>query len=315
MTSPATPHLTEKSGLKRRPPQQTVAETVDRSSLFLKERGIPSFRLDARLIAAFVLGRSDVDVTLMSDRPVTKREAERIEALVRRRAAGVPTAYLVGKKEFWSLALSVDERVLVPRPETELLVSETISAASLLRKDDPRILEIGTGSGAVSLALAAELPRAVIVSTDISTGALTIAAANVAAHGMEGQIDLRRGNLYDALLPGESFDVIVSNPPYLTARELSEGPPEIRYEPRRALLGGADGLSVIRRLVAGAPVHLAPGGRLIIEIGAGQGEAVSALMEGTPGLAFSHVSNDLAALARAAVAVRTLSGGDTCSRR
>jgi release factor glutamine methyltransferase len=294
-----------KDSLNHPASRTVVTDVVAHVSLSLKMSGIASHLLDAQLITACALGLTKSDLYLHPDHPVDPQQVSKIAALAERRAAGTPIAYITGNKEFWSLDLCVDERVLIPRPETELLVQETLLAAGHLTGKHPRMLEIGTGSGAVSLAVLLELSDLEIVVTDISADALSVAAKNFELYGVAGRIEARHGDLYGAVGPGELFDLIVSNPPYLTTQELKQASPDVRSEPPAALLGGDDGLDLVARLITGAPGSLAPEGRLVLEIGATQAEAVRDTIERTPGLIFSHIARDLAGNPRVAVAKRS----------
>jgi len=282
----------------------TIGTLITRVSRFLKQNGVESYHLDARLIVAHSLGLEPIDIFKGTDLPVDPAHEEAALSLMRRRASGVPVAYITGKKEFWSLSLSVDERVLIPRPETEILVEESLTAARLLPKE-LTILELGVGSGAVSIALAVELTHARVVSTDISSQALAVAEANVSLHGLNDRITLRRGNLFEAIGNDDRFDLVVSNPPYLTDGEMKALPPDVAAEPGSALSGGSDGLSVIRCMVAVASGYMSPGGFLIFEIGAGQEDATGRLIENTDGLSFSHTRRDYAGKPRVVVAKHT----------
>ena len=202
------------------------------------------------------------------------------------------------------MSISVDERVLIPRPETEILVEESLAAARSFTKD-MTILELGTGSGAVSIALAMELVHARIVSTDISSQALSAAEANVSIHGLKDRIVFRRGDLFEAIEPDDRFDLIVSNPPYLTDEEMKGLSPEVGAEPKEALRGGENGLAVIERIVAAAPDYLTIGGFLIFEIGAGQQDAARQLIERTNGLSLSHTRRDYAGNPRVVITKHT----------
>jgi release factor glutamine methyltransferase len=201
--------------------------------------------------------------------------AKRFLRMAGRRAAGVPLAYLTGRKEFWSLLFRVGPGVLIPRPETELLVEKTVGFASGRRKS---LLDLGTGSGNIAVALARELPLARITATDISVRALRIAKANAASTGCPG-IRFVRSDLFSAFgRPGPRFDIIVSNPPYIGRQEWAGLPADVRdREPRRALVGGFRGTEFTERLVREARRFLNPRGRLLLEFGAGQEEAVRAM--------------------------------------
>jgi release factor glutamine methyltransferase len=223
--------------------------------------------LDAQLLLAHVLAVPRAQLKshpeAVADRPHSQRYLE----LLGRRAAGEPLAYLTGYKEFWSLPLKVTPAVLVPRPETELLVER---ALALCTARTARVADLGTGSGAVALALASERPQWQLLATDVSAEALAVARANAAALGLT-QVEFRLGD-WLAPLAGAHFDLLVSNPPYVAADDPALA--ALRHEPHLALTAGADGLACLRLLVRGAPQHLLPQGWLLLEHGAAQGEDV-----------------------------------------
>lgn len=243
-------------------------------------------RLDAELLLAHVLDATRAGVIARDERELTPEQQGDFEQLLARRLAGEPLAYLTGTKEFWSLKLEVTPDVLVPRPETELLVEWGLS----LRPS--AVLDVGTGSGAIALALARELPGVAIVATDLSPAALAVAARNAVAHRLE-RVRFEQANLF----PVEGrFDLIVSNPPYV-----AEGDPhlaDLKFEPALALTSGRDGLDALRALVAGAPQYLRPGGWLLVEHGATQGAAVRALFAAA-GFGAVETRRDFAGLERA----------------
>ncbi len=261
------------------------------------DAGNPSPRLDAQVLLAHVLDCDRVSLYTNFDKPLKEEELRQYRELIRRRLAGEPTAYLIGEKEFWSLAFTVDERVLIPRPDTELLVEVALELARA-RGASPRIAEIATGSGAVAIALAKELPDATVVATDLSAGALAVATANVERHGVGDRVELREGDLL-APLAGERFDVLVANLPYVPTGDLPTLSAEVRCEPRGALDGGPDGLDLLRRLCAGAAAHLAPGGAIALEHGFDQGPGVRALLAS---LAGATTRTDLAGQPRVTLA-------------
>jgi release factor glutamine methyltransferase len=246
-------------------------------------------RLDAELLLAHVLGWGRA--RLLAEGQLALMEAQSIvfRDLVRRRAALEPVAYLIGHKDFYGIDLIVDQRALMPRPETELLVELALGFARRRTTDDGRrnldlsslvigrwsfvIADIGTGSGAIAIALALHLPEARIDAIDISPDALALAQQNVERHGLVGRVQLLHGDLFDPL--AAPVDMIVSNPPYTILAEIDEG--VRRYEPHLALDGGADGLEVYRRLLNQAPAKLRPGGAVLLEIGAAQAAAVTDL--------------------------------------
>ncbi len=224
--------------------------------------------------------------------------AKRFLGMVGRRAAGVPLAYLTGRKEFWSLRFRVGPGVLIPRPETELLVDKAVGFAAGKKMS---VLDLGTGSGNVAVALARELPLARITASDISVRALRVAAANAASNGCPG-IRFVRSDLFSAFgRPRSRFDIIVSNPPYIGRQEWTGLPSEVRdREPRRALIGGVGGTEFTERLVREARRFLKPGGRLLLEFGAGQDGAVRAMFGA--GWEAVEVFPDLAGIPRVATA-------------
>ena len=232
----------------------------------------PSARLDAELLLAHTLGWSRARVLAEGRVELDPAQQARFAALVARRAALEPVAYLVGQREFYGLVFEVTPAVLVPRPETELLVERALDQARSL-PPDAQIADIGAGSGAIAVALAVHLPQARISAVDLSPEALAVAGRNAARHGVAGRVRLLQGDLLAPL--DAPVDLLVSNPPYTVLAEIDEG--VRRHEPHLALDGGLDGLGLYRRLLAAAPPLLRPGGVVLLEIGATQAEAVSAL--------------------------------------
>ncbi len=256
--------------------------------------------LEARVLLRRALGFTEMEILAFPDRPVAVSGARRYRRAIARRAARVPFAYILGEREFWSIPLTIGPGVLIPRPETELLVETVLALAG---KGDETIAEIGTGCGAVAVALAKEMPGARIIATDISRRALFLARKNAARHGA-GNIEFRGGDLFAplrraALMGG--LDILVSNPPYVAESAWRFLEPEVRdFEPKEALVAGLSGLETIVRLVAGAPEFLKPGGSLVFEIGRGQARAVKALLK-KPWTDVS-VKKDLRGIPRTAVA-------------
>ena len=249
----------------------TVLELVRWTTGFFGEHGIASARLDAEVLLAGVLDCSRMDLYVHFDQPVSRADRATYREMVLRRAKErVPVAYLTGVREFWSLSLRVTPDVLVPRPDTETLVRAALARAPR------RVLDVGTGSGCVAIALARELPEASIRGTDVSPTALEVARENAAAAGVDDRVEWVRADLLEGV--EDAFDAIVSNLPYVPSAEIERLAPEVQQEPRLALDGGADGLDLVRRLVAAAPARLAPGGGLLLEVGAGQADAVATLL-------------------------------------
>lgn len=232
-------------------------------------------RLDAELLLAHVLGVERARLAALDDRPLAAAEDGAYAALLARRAAGEPVAYLLGRRDFWTLTLEVGPGVLVPRPETELLVE--IALAALAVRPSPAVLDLGTGSGAVGLAIARERPDASVDLVDASPAALAIAERNRARLGL-GNARLLAGDWFGAVA-GRRYDLVTANPPYLAADDPHLGTAELRYEPAGALVAGPSGLEALAAIAAAAAAHLVPGGRLVLEHGATQGPAVRGLLE------------------------------------
>lgn len=242
----------------------------------LRDAGIKEFRLDAEVLLAYVLGMTRAQLHVHPQGQLSSTELASYRQLIERRARREPVAYIVGHKEFYGLDFFVDNRVLIPRPETELLVERAVEMA---RARSLRLIaDVGTGSGAIAVSLAVHLPQVLVYATDASSGALEVAACNSRRHGVEARVHLLQGHLLEPL--PEPVDLIAANLPYVSEAELAQLPPEIsHYEPREALNGGPDGLDHIRRLLAEAGGYLKPGGVVLLEIGATQGATVVALAE------------------------------------
>ncbi len=243
----------------------TVLELLRWTTDYFKRAGIDSARLDAELLLAHALGCPRLRLYVDYEKPVLPAERDRFRALVRSRAVErVPVSILLGEREFWSLPFKVTRDVLTPRPDTETLVEAALSKLKTPGQR-PRILDLGTGSGAIALSLASELPEAELVATDLSQAALQIAAENADRLQQKERVRFLHGDLFEPVA-GERFDLVVSNPPYVARRDEGKLPPELAHEPEMALFAGEDGLDVIRRLVAGAGAHLSAGGWLLIEL-------------------------------------------------
>ncbi len=247
---------------------------------FFETKKLESPRFEAELLLGHSLAMPRVMLYAHHDRPVTADELTAYRALVKRRAAREPIAYITGKRGFWTLDLKTDRRALIPRPETELVVER---ALALLPADQPaNVLDIGTGTGAIALAIASERPLATLVATDISADALALAGENAAALNLSERVRLVQSDLMDAIADqARGLDLIATNPPYIGTEEDHDLlMPEVRdWEPSGALFSGPDGLDIIRRLLPQSLAALRPGGHLLCEIGFQQGPAVSALFE------------------------------------
>ena len=264
-----------------------------------RQAGIDSADTDARLLIAAALDIGHTELMTNGERAITPEQLAAIDALARRRLAHEPVARILGHKEFWSLSLQVSNAVLVPRPDTETLVEAALDhvVRSGLRLEALRVLDIGTGSGALLLALLSELPNAIGTATDINAAALAIARANAESLGQASRCTFVETNI-TAGVPGP-FDLVVSNPPYIAHDDIATLDPEVRdYDPMLALDGGNDGLDGYRAIAHDVRRLLAPGGRLIVELGVGQEPAVRALLTNA-GLRVHGARNDLGGIARA----------------
>jgi release factor glutamine methyltransferase len=272
----------------------TTREAVREVTAELAGAGCPSPRVDAEWLVAHVIGGTRTDL-YAGDRPLHDEEIVRLRSLADRRRKREPLAYVLGEWGFRRLTLAVDPRVLIPRPETEILVERCLQL--LEGVDEPRVLDIGVGSGAIALSIADERPDASVVATDSSPGSLEVAEANKRRLGLDGRVELRLGDL----LAGADgpFDLVVSNPPYVDAEELARLEPEVRLEPREALVGSGRHVDI----AAAARAVLRPGGALVLEVGHGQaGSVVAGLGE----LGYVEVAStaDLAGVERVVVGRR-----------
>lgn len=234
---------------------------------FFRGRGSDTPRLDAQLLLSHVCGLDKVQLYVQFDRPLTSGELGTFRELVRRRAAAEPVAYILGRREFYGRSFAVTPDVLVPRPETEHLVDLVLGWVRAQGLETPRIVDVGVGSGAIAVTLAAELPGAVVLGVDTMAPPLKVASDNAQTHGVRDRVKLARGDVLSPVQKSASVDVVVSNPPYLDDALMASLPPAVRlYEPKAALYGGPDGLDVLRRLASQAASALVPGGLLAFEI-------------------------------------------------
>jgi release factor glutamine methyltransferase len=280
---------------------------------------VPSPALAAELLLMHALGRDRAWIYAHPEQELNAAEQEQYLSLLARRASGVPTQHLTGHQEFWGLDFEVTPDVLIPRPETEHVIEVALERLGVgndvsapRRKEEFRIADIGTGSGCIAIALAHELPAALITATDISAPALDVAGRNAARHGVASRIDFVESNLLDFLLHGSrstghescQFDLIVSNPPYIGHWEASTLQREVRdHEPASALFGGESGTELYEPLIAQAALLLKPNGILVLELGHNSSEQVTRLLV-RPEWSHAAITNDLAGLPRVACAVR-----------
>jgi len=281
------------------PTTRTIATARQTLTERLRQAGIDSADADARLLIAHALGIDRAEMIANGERALTEDQTREIDALSERRLKREPVARIFGHKEFWSLSLQISEAVLVPRPDTETVIEAALDfvVRGGLRMEPLRILDIGTGSGALLLALLSELPNALGIGTDISAPALAIARANAERHRLASRCRFVACDIAGTLQG--PFNLIVSNPPYVARRDIASLAPEVRdYDPAVALDGGTDGLDGYRTIAAEGRRLLAPGGRLIVELGAGQETAVRALFT-KAGLTAGAAHRDLTGIPRA----------------
>ncbi len=241
-----------------------------------EKQDIDDPRLTSEILLGHVLSLPRVKLYMDLDRPLSKEELATYRALIQRRLAFEPTQYLVGFKDFYGRRFAVDKRVLIPRSETELLVEAVLHD---VKKDAPsRVLDVCTGSGCIGVTIAAERPQASVWATDLMAGAIEVGKKNAEAHQVDGRVTFFQGDLLAAVPQGTRFDVIVSNPPYVKTGELATLQKEVRQEPREALDGGPEGVTLIARLIEGALPLLRPGGLFAMEIGEDEGTAVRELL-------------------------------------
>ena len=254
----------------------TIREIKERTEAFFESKGVPNARLDTDTLIAYSLGIKRLELYLDLDRPLTETQLATLRPLVKRRAEREPLQYIVGTVDFCDMELKVDRRALIPRFETEELVELVTEALTAHPK---MILDLGTGSGALALALANKYPEASVDAVDVSAEALSLAQENAAALGLDSRVTFHEGSWWRPLGLGEQrYDLIVSNPPYLTDEEMTTAEPEVvDHEPHSALVSGADGLDDCRLIFKDAASHMKPGGLLALETGIAQTEALDAL--------------------------------------
>jgi len=287
----------------------TIGRLLNWTTEFLREKGAESPRLDAEVLLAHVRGCKRIELYTAFEEPASDEVRGRFRELVKERAAGKPVAYLVGQREFFSLPFEVTPDVLIPRPETELLVVRALDLARQLplgeRLDGIQVADVGAGSGILAVTLAKRLPAAQVTAIDTSAAALAVARRNAARHGVADRIEWIEGDLFANVPASQQFDLVVSNPPYITSRELGQLAGDVRrYEPVVALDGGEQGTSVIERLIPQAAALLHPGGWLLMEISPTVVGRVEQLLEAAPELERRATQKDLAGLPRVVQAQR-----------
>ena len=260
---------------------KTLLETA---TDYLADKGIENARLNAEVLLAHLLHVQRISLYLNFEQPLTEKELSGFRSLIKRRLKHEPLQYITGKQEFWSLSFQVNPHVLIPRPETEILVEQAMNLATALAEEGTqlRFLDLGTGSGVIAVAMAKQIPESLVFATDISGKALDVARANAQAHGVSSNITFVQGDLFEPLmLEKPAFHLIASNPPYVCTHEISGLQSEVAlYEPRAALDGGKDGMDYLKEIIKQAPRFLLPGGWLLLEMSPYQVEkALFALTE------------------------------------
>jgi release factor glutamine methyltransferase len=274
----------------RSPTAWTIRSLMEWTEQHFREKGIESWRLEAQLLLAHALECRRPELYTRWDETVDEKRRGKFRELIKRRLEGCPVQYLLGYRDFFLLNLEVTPAVLIPRPETELLVTEALNYLKPLGA--PQVLDVGTGSGCIAIAIAHRRPTAKVTASDISAEALEVARRNAARHGVAEKIHFVEGDLL-APLNGEQFDLIVSNPPYVSHPEYEGLAAHVRnFEPRLALDGGTDGFSIYDRLIPDSIHHLAPGGRLLLEIGHSQEAGVRRRVEAAGLIAAATIRDD-----------------------
>lgn len=283
-------------------PVWTLGALLDWTAKHLAAKEIDTARLDAEVLLAHAVGCKRIDLYgLRYAETASPDVRQKYKDLIRRRLEGCPVAYLVGRKEFYGLELNVSPAVLIPRPDSEHVVIECLSLAKMML--NPRILDIGTGSGNLAIAIAKHHPTAQVTAIDLSADALQIAQENAAKHGVAERIRFLQGDLFAPLAADEMFHCIVSNPPYIADEDMAKLPAGVRkYEPHQALRGGPGGFAVFDRIIDAAPARLLPGGHLILEIGSPQEKPARERLSAMPGLALLPTVYDFSAHPRVLIA-------------
>jgi release factor glutamine methyltransferase len=276
---------------------RTIADILTDAASVLAEAGVAEPRREASSLLAFVLGKDRTFIIAHPEYVPTAEEERRFADAVARRERREPLQYITGRQEFYGLDFIVTPDVLIPRPETEMVVEH---AVELLSNKDPRFCEVGVGSGCISVSILKQLPSSTAVGLDISEAAIAVARRNSQMHAVDGRLELRESDVF-SVLTDEKFDLIASNPPYIPLREFESVQAEVRdFEPRVALTDDADGLSIIRRIVNGSPKFLRPGGWLLMEIGFQEADDVRELLSQGPWVN-TRIADDLQGIPRCVI--------------
>lgn len=285
--------------MNTKPSVWTIGGILEWTKQYFSGKGVDNPRLDAEVLLSHILCRDRLYLYVHYDQPLSVEELAAFRECVRKRAARVPVAYITGEKEFFGLTFSVSPAVLVPRPETELLVETVVKR--LAGKSAPRIVDLGTGSGAITVSVLTQLPQATAVAVDISAAALAVAQTNAKRHAVAERVEWKQGDFWQPV--SGLFDAIVSNPPYIPAADVRALAPEVQNEPVLALDGGLDGLDYYRRLLSDGDAYLAPGGFIAVEIGINQAAAIGSLAGQSPFIV-ADVTADYAGIERVMVLTR-----------
>ena len=302
--------------------QLTVSEILDGTTKYLRRKGIPEARIDAEVLLAHVLKIERLEIYLNLDCQLTEKQLSVYDRLIVRRLRREPVAFIIGHKEFMGLKFFLNQDVLIPRPETEILVEEVIKKTQEIqrarsyeswRKSPLTIVDLCTGSGNIAISLARNIPACKIYATDISEGAIQVARENAKFHNVLGKVEFLLGDLFNPLRnldPNLAVDFVVSNPPYVKSKDLVLLPPEIKKEPIWALEGGNDGLNFYKRIVPQASRYLVSGGYLIMEIGDDQGKALVHLIKKEKQFYPPRLVKDYAGLDRVVMAQKLKENGE-----
>ncbi len=276
----------------------TIGGILNWTRQYFSDKGVENPRLDAEVLLSRILGLDRLHLYVHFDQPLEQTELRAFREFVKQRAMRFPVAYITGSKEFMGLEFAVSPAVLIPRPDTEILVEGAIDLLHNIA--EPQLLDIGTGSGAIIISALTKLPDAQGTAVDISAEALAVAKTNAERHAVADRLVLKQGDLF---LPvaGEKYDAILSNPPYIPDGEIAGLEPEVRREPRLALAGGADGLDYYRRIISGGPRHLKPGGFIAVEVGINQAQPVAAMADKSGALKTQATLKDYAGIERVVV--------------
>jgi release factor glutamine methyltransferase len=279
----------------------TIGTILTWTKQYFGEKGVENPRLDAEVLLSHILGKDRLYLYVNFDQPLVPEELATFRQVVIQRARRIPVAYITGKKEFMGLTFAVSPDVLIPRPDTEILVETALKLLKTVAC--PTVLDIGTGSGAIVISLLQRMASAQGVGVDISPQALEMAKKNAELLQVDNRLTFFEGNLFEQVA-AKTFTIIVSNPPYITKAELDDLTPEVKWEPRIALDGGADGLDFYRALIAGSATLLEEQGFLVLEVGAGQAGLVAALADEASGLKCQALIKDYGSIERVVVLER-----------